>query len=312
MKDSMIIHPEELSKSWIDRLSNAGVPILGIHPVGGKSAVNSLTELVEIMKTSEYRELIDYAKAKGLEVEYEVHSAGYLLPRELFFVHPEYFREDEKGERVNDFNFCVSNSEALDIFAKRFAELAKDLYGSRHDFYFWMDDGRGLQCHCEKCRNLSPSDQQLIALNQAIKEIRKYIPDARIAYLAYCDSIIPPAKVNAEGGIFLEYAPFEKYVAKGDDAAERIKHEKEMLIPLMSFFGGEPCKVLEYWYDNSLFSGWKKPPKKFVLNCAGMRADIEEYHSMGFSTVSTFACFLGQDYEELYGEVDVKPFAECI
>ena len=171
MKDSMIIHPEELSKAWIDRLAEFRVPTLGIHPVGGKSAVSSLTELVQKAATTEYRKLIDYAKSKGLEIEYEVHSAGYLLPRELFSSHPEYFRENETGERVNDFNFCVSNSEALDVFAKRAAKLATNLYGSRHDFYFWMDDGRGLQCHCEKCRNLSPSDQQLIALNQAIKEI---------------------------------------------------------------------------------------------------------------------------------------------
>ena len=312
MNDSMIIHPDELSKRWIDRLVDAGVSTLGIHPIGGKTATSSLTELVREMKTEKYRELIDHAHSRGIEIEYELHSAGYLLPRELFDVHPEYFRQNENGERVNDFNFCVSDQDALEIFATRAADLARELYGSRHDFYFWMDDGKGLKCHCEKCRQLSSSDQQMLVLNRVIKEIRKYLPDARLAYLAYCDSIAPPTAVAAENGIFLEYAPFEKYVAKGDDAAERIQHEREMLIPLMKFFDKEPCKVLEYWYDNSLFSNWKKPPKRFVLDEEGMKKDIEEYHKIGFDTVSTFACFLGQDYEELHGEFDVMPFGKFV
>ncbi len=80
----------------------------------------------------------------------------------------------------------------------------------------------------------------------------------------------------------------------------------------MSFFEKGPKKVLEYWYDNSLFSGWKKPPAPFVLNEEGMRKDIEEYRKMGFDSISAFACFLGKDYEELYGEADITPFAECV
>ena len=128
MKDSMIIHPEELSKAWIDRLAEFRVPTLGIHPVGGKSAVSSLTELVQKAATTEYRKLIDYAKSKGLEIEYEVHSAGYLLPRELFSSHPEYFRENEKGERVNDFNFCVPHlsGQCLCIIDKTMVLISGD------------------------------------------------------------------------------------------------------------------------------------------------------------------------------------------
>ena len=310
MRSSMIIHPDEISKTWIDRLANAGIDTLGIHSRGGRSAINALKDLIERTKTKEYRELIDYAQSRGLEIEYELHAAGYLMPRELFDEHPEYFRMNEEGERTNDWNFCVSNSNALDFFAKRAAELALTLYGSRPYFYFWMDDGHDLYCKCPKCKDLTPSEQQLIAVNQMLRETRKYIPDARMAYLAYQDSLIPPVKISPENGVFLEYAPFEKYTARGEDAAKRIKREKKMIDPLIRFFDSEPKKILEYWYDNSLYSFWKKPPAKFVLNEEAMRKDIEEARKMGFNYLSTFACFLGADYEELYGDVDITPFSK--
>ena len=311
MKNGMIIHPGELSKKWIDRLADAGVGTLGIHPEGGSGAPKSLERLISLLKTPEYRTLIDYARSRGLKIEYECHAAGYLMDKSLFDSHPEYFRMNSDGERTPDWNFCVSNPEALGLFARRAADLALALYGSGKDYYFWMDDGRGIHCRCPKCQALSPSDQQYIALRAALREIRKHIPEARMAYLAYIDTIAPPTVARSEDGLFLEYAPFEKYTAKGEDRAIRIERERGMIAPLLEYFGVEDAKVLEYWYDNSLFSRWKKPPARFVLNADAMVEDIRDYRAMGFDRISTFACFLGEDYEELYGEVDVTPFAKA-
>ena len=311
MKNGMIIHPGELSKKWIDRLADAKVNTLGIHPEGGAGAPKSLERLLELLKTPEYRALIDYARSRGLRIEYEIHAAGYLMDKSLFAEHPEYFRMNSAGERTSDWNFCVSNPDALALFARRAAELAQALYGSGKDFYFWMDDGRGIHCNCPKCRALSPSDQQYLALRAAIGEIRRHIPDARMAYLAYIDTIEPPTAVENDGAIFLEYAPFEKYTARGEDREERISREKAMIAPLLDCFGRENAKVLEYWYDNSLFSRWKKPPARFVLDEEAMQRDVREYREMGFARASTFACFLGDDYEELYGEADIRPFARA-
>ena len=81
-----------------------------------------------------------------------------------------------------------------------------------------------------------------------------------------------------------------------------------MLPRLLEFFGREGAKVLEYWYDNSLYSKWKKPPEKFVLNKDAMQSDIAEYISLGFSEITSFACFLGDDYEALWGEVDISDY----
>lgn len=312
MKSQILIHPEELSRVWIDRMADEGITVLGIHPWGGKHAVKSINGLLESLKTEEYRSLLDYAAERGLTVEYELHAAAYLMPRELFGERPEYFRMNGDGQRTDDWNFCVSNPEALALMAKRAAELALALYRSGSSFYFWMDDGRDVHCHCPKCKELSASDQQLLVLNAMLTEIRKEIPDAKMAYLAYFDSLNLPEKVKAIPGIFLEYAPMEKYVAKSEDAAERIARELSMIGPLMERFGREDAKVLEYWYDNSLFSKWKKPPKEFFLNREAMERDIDLYRSMGFEYISTFGCFLGADYEELFGAVDISPFAESL
>lgn len=308
MIKNILIHPEELNKKWIDRMADGGVKILGIHPHGGAKAVESLHDMLARLETKEYRELIDYAVERGLEIEYEMHAARFLLPAELFDTHPEYFRSMANGERTPNMNFCVSNPDALAIVAKNAAELAKKLYRSRPVFYFWLDDARNVHCKCEKCKNLSPSDQQLIACNAMLEAIRVEIPDAKFAYLAYQDTLEVPENAKPNEGIFLEYAPIEKYK---NEAPERIEIERQMLLKQAEYFSWKDSKALEYWIDNSLFSGWKKPPKKFEPNNAQIKKEVAEYDALGFEIVSTFGCFLGEDYEELYGEPDISGFTEA-
>ena len=103
--------------------------------------------------------------------------------------------------------------------------------------------------------------------------------------------------------------PFEKYVSKKN--TDLVKKELSLISPLLSFFGNKGAKVLEYWLDNSLFSGWKKPPKAFSADKSSILTDVEYYKAMGFEQISTFACFLGDDYEVLYGEADISPFTDC-
>lgn len=305
MIKNILIHPEELSKKWIDRMADGGVKILGLHPQGGGKAVESLHDLLNRLENEEYKALIDYAVSRGLEIEYEMHAARFLLPEELFDTHPEYFRVTADGQRTKKFNFCVSNEDALALVAKNAAELAKKLYRSRPVFYFWLDDAKNIHCKCEKCKKLSPSDQQLIAVNAMIKEIRKEIPNAKFAYLAYQDTLEVPENAKPEDGVFLEYAPIEKYK---NESIDRIETERQMLLKQAEFFSWKDSKVLEYWLDNSLFSGWKKPPKEFKADGEKIKKEIAEYTALGFETISTFGCFLGEDYEELYGEADISSF----
>ena len=309
MKTQFIVHPDEVSVERIDSLKKAGVTCLGIHSEGGETAYRSLAEMVQMLKTDEMRSLLDYAKKQGLEIEYELHAMGYLMPKQLFSSHPEYFRVDANGNRNCDKNFCVSNEEALNLVCENAVRLALDLYGSSDKFYFWIDDGNDIFCHCEKCKHISPSDQALIVINAMQRAIRKVRPYAQMAYLAYGDTLLLPS-VKPDEGVFLEYAPFEKYTNKTENAQFYIQREFDMVGPLIEYFGKKEAKVLEYWYDNSLYSRWKKPPAKFMLDEEKLAKDLAFYKEKGFEYISTFGCFLGSDYVALYGDTDVTPLTK--
>ena len=306
MSKFLIVHPDELSVKWIERLKSLEVDTLGIHSVGGTEAHEHLAKMIEGQKSDEVKSLFDLASSEGLSIEYELHAASYLLPRELFESHSEYFRVDANGERTTNSNFSVSNSEALNFVSKRAAELADTLYASSDKFYFWLDDGKDLHCHCDKCRELSPSDQQLLALNSMLEAIKEKRPDAKLAYLAYCTTTDAPKKIKPHKDIFLEYAPFER--DRKLPARVMSETEKENLANLFEVFGKKDSKILEYWYDNSMFSGWKKPPKAMTVDNEMVVDDVSFYRELGFENIGSFACYLGSDYEELHGEPDLSAF----
>ena len=304
---SLLIHPDELSSRWIQRMAENHIPTLALHPVGGKAAADSLADLMVKMEDPAYRALLDEAHDKGLRIEYEMHAARFLLPAKEFEAHPDWFRMNREGERVTDFNFCASNEEVLDYVAERAAETVKKLYRSTDRYFLWLDDAKDTACHCPACRQLSPSDQQLKILNHVVKRLRRENPNATLAYLAYFACIECPTVIAPEEGIFLEYAPFER-----DFHAPLSGHsQSEPLERLLAYFGTDTAKALDYWYDNSLFSRWKKPPKPFTLEEEVMRTDFAYYRSLGFEDIGCFACYLGADYEELHGDVDVSPFADA-
>ena len=304
---SLIIHPEELSRKWIDRMADAKIPILALHPVGGPAAAKSLSEMLDRLSEPDYRELLDYAAERGLKIEYEMHSARYLLPESEFSAHPEWFRMNKDGVRTADYNLCASCDAAVDFVAERAAALAKALYRSTDRYFFWLDDAKDAFCHCERCLEMTPSEQQMKILNRMLASLKRENPNATLAYLAYVECIKPPVSIKPADGIFLEYAPFLRNFKRplSEDA------ESEPILDLLSTFGKDGAKVLDYWYDNSLYSNWTKPPKEFKLEGAVMREDFSFYRSLGFLDFSSFACYLGADYEELFGEVDITPFAEC-
>lgn len=311
---SLLIHPDELDTTWINEAVQSGVTRIGLHPVGGGEAHLSLAALLTRLEDEDYRKTIDYAYESGLEIEYEMHAARFLLPAEHFPAHPEYFRMNENGERTPDKNCCATNEEALDIMAKNAVECTKKLYRSTHRYFFWLDDAKNSACHCEKCRNYTPSEQQMLILNRIIVELKKYDKDATLSYLAYADCKEPPYNVKPEDGIFLEYAPMDRdyHIPMDSPDSEKNLAQSAYARPLLEFFGKSDAKLLEYWLDNSLYSSWKKPPKKFVPDGDVIRADIRHYISLGFHDISTFACFLGYDYRELYGMPDISPFTEDI
>ncbi len=299
---SLLIHTDELSTKWIDRMVENGISTLAIHPVGGWRAHLTLEEMTEKLETPEYRALLDYAAEKGLQIEYEMHAMRYLLPADEFEAHPEWFRMNPEGERTADRNCCAANEEVLDHIAENAAKLAKKLYRNTNRYYFWLDDAKDAFCHCPECEALSASDQQMKILNHILKRLKKDNPDAELAYLAYYDTMTPPTKVMPEDGIFLEYAPYERDFHAPIEGNAQV----EPIHALLDFFGKKGARVLDYWYDNSYYSEYKKPPKVFTPDKPVIEADLRYYTALGFEEIAGFACYLGADYEELYGEPDIR------
>lgn len=310
----IVIHPYELDDIWLDTFGKLNLNVLGMHPVGGKDAADSLEQLLQQQKDPEFQRLLARARDMGLDIEYEMHALSWLMPRTLYETHPDWFRMDEAGERKNDFNFCPSNEEALDYLTERAAYLAGLLPSTSHRYYFWLDDVAGHTCHCEKCAALTPSDQQLLAVNAMLRGIRQTDPEGKLAYIAYFDALEPPTAVKPEPGVFLEYAPFHRSVEHTifDPGCEKNVHEARPLPALLDFFGREDAQVLDYWLDNSLFSCWVYPPKHLTVHPEVIRQDVAWYASLGIDSVTTFGCFLGADYRALYGMPEIDAYGEAI
>ncbi|MGI6653557.1 MAG: DUF4838 domain-containing protein [Christensenellales bacterium] len=310
----IIVHPEELRLDWLDRMAEARLNTLGLHPVGGRDAHLTLQKAIDMHTLPESIKLRAAAASRGISVEYEAHVMAWLLPRHLFDRHPDWFRMDDKGQRAADFNLCASNQNALDYVAQRTATLATLLDTGANKHYYWLDDVTGHHCSCPDCRSLSPSDQQLIVVNAMLSGLKRVHKNAKLCYLAYHDALQVPARVEPLDGVFLEYAPIRRdhRAPINDPNNEKNAQEVAPLKDLISFFGTKDSRVLDYWMDNSLFSNWTKPPKAFQLAEEVMKRDVDFYRSLGMEDITSFGCYLGPDYEELHGKASLAAYGRIL
>lgn len=314
MNYGILIHPHEVSDYWADLLLDSGLNLLALHPVGGTRADESLRELLDFVKTERFQSFAEKLAASGVALEYELHTLSWLLPRERFPEHPDWFRMDETGQRTNDFNLCPSSEGAMAELEKRAALLATLLPRYSDRYFFWMDDVAGKSCHCQKCRELMPSDQAMIVYNRILQGIRRVNPRAVQCYLAYIDVIAPPERVRPDEGIFLEYAPICRDSARplSDPQCEKNRQEERHIDGLLQWFGTAGSQILEYWMDNSRFCGWKLPYVKLPFYPDIIRQDAAFYYSKGFETLTSFGCYLGEDYAKEFGPPPVWEYSTLL
>jgi hypothetical protein len=118
-----------------------------------------------------------------------------------------------------------------------------------------------------------------------------------------------PKAVRPDSGLFLEFAPFRRWggtkkripLVEGGEWLARLD-------ALLEVFPRESAQVLEYWLDESLFSGWKKPLVKIPWDAAQTRADMEAYSKRGIRHLTTFAVSVNGDYVKEFGEDSL----ECV
>ncbi len=310
----IIIHAQDCGDYFAGRLEQTNLNVLGIHPEGGLAAHVSMQKCIDMLETEEWRRFHRRMEKAGIAVEFEMHALSWILERDKFDTHRDWFRMTDTGERTPEFNCCASNPDVLDYIRERSAKLAKIFRPDTDKYYFWIDDVATAACQCEKCRELSASDQALILYNAIADGLASVNPKAKLSYLAYFATLPVPTKVAKQDNVFLEFAPLARDfdVSLFDETREKNYSQVKTLPALLDFFGRDDAKVLEYWMDNSLFSGWKRPPKEFHLNPVTCAADVAQYRKLGFDSITSFGCFLGEDYRDLYGDADLSEYDKIL
>ena len=141
-------------------------------------------------------------------------------------------------------------------------------------------------------------------MNEIAAALQVKRPNAKVCYLAYYEGVaVLDGEIRPTKGVFVEYAPFERYTKPETFAFEG--EYLELVKDILAFFGTENAKVLEYWYDNSIY--YRRAGKKlvpFTPNNPQIRADFEFYKKLGFRRFSSFACNLCDEYVSLFGHPD--------
>lgn len=291
---SDVINPDVID--WIEKMKENGLNTVSIFGQDYQSEV--------------YEEMKQKFINNGLDFVYEEHAMSWLLPRNLYDEHPEYFRMDKDGVRRPDFNGCPSNAETLEIVYKNAKILGKANAPTNHKYYFWLYDG-GEKCYCEECRNLNDADQGLLFENTIIKALKKIDPKAQLAHLAYDKTTPPPLLVKPEEGVFLEFAPFyRRWDRPLSDREARREGQVwshgdylDMLEANLKIFPAETAQILEYWLDVSLVSGWKKPQKKLNFNKNVFEDDLNTYANYGIRNITSYGAWIDDYYVNTYEDI---------
>ena len=294
-----------LVMGWTD-VSNSYV--LDYIEIAEENGLNTFSIYGADRSSAVWKNFASRCEDAGVDLEFEEHMMSFLLPRELFSVHPEYFRMNENGVRVNDANGCPSSEGALEEVRKNAKIIAESYVPTNDKYYFWLDDGGGV-CHCDKCKELNAADQALIFENVIIESIKELNPDAKLAHLCYDNTLDAPKTVKPHEDIFLEFAPFYRdwsqplsaEWAKGRTGLTHSQYHRALKENL-EVFPPETAQVLEYWMDDSLFSGWD--PNNLVevpWKLDVFLSDLDTYASYGIRNIMCYCAYVGPAYVQKFG-----------
>ena len=297
----VVVYPGDVTSlgtgEWEKRIRLGGLRTLGLHAATSNDPIDSLEAFV---RSAAGQEFLALCEREGVAVEYELHALETLLPRELFASHPEYFRMDETGERVADYNLCFSSEEAIEAMRPQLERLLAWMRPSSHRYFLWPDDKQNKYCSCERCRALSPSEQTLLFENRLLALLREYDPEATLAHLAYHQTLDAPLRVRATEGIFLEYAPILRDYADPLPEAELAALQDNLLA-----FRPATQHILEYWLDESMNARWKRPERPLLSFDPTLCArDVALYRRQGACSLTNFATWLDGPYVSQHGPTD--------
>ena len=294
----VVVSARDLSGAfdWPRLAHDAGLTTIATH-IGPR-------DVMPFIMSGRGERFLDACARYGLQVEHELHAIDWLLPRDMFASNPSFFRMNAKGERTPDSNCCPSNPFAIEVIACRAVEAARICRSTTGRHFFWMTDN-GEKCNCRKCKGLSGAEQAVIVENTIVRALRAEIdPNATLAHLAYQFTMDPPRLVKPDPALFLEFAPIERWHAKGVQRREPLAEGGpwlEKLDRLLEVFPSATAQALEYWLDASLFSKWQKPLERIPWDAARTRDEIVAYRKRGIRHFTTFAVNVDDDYVADFG-----------
>ena len=312
MNVGLTILYEDLCPEWVTLCREAGIDSLCIHKLA-RPGEDSLSVLLSELDAPGGRDVIEALAENGIDAPYELHALDHLLPRGLFNKHPTWFRMNDKRERTAYLNLCCSSKDALDELSENTYTLAKRLRQPSSRYHLWLDDAVGGSCRCPECMKRNSSDQYLVILSAMLKGLRAYDAKAEISFLSY-GTVLDVPTVKPEEGIFLEFAPMDRDHNLPMNAPGHTQGEGyiRLMNKLLKIFDAEKSEVLEYWLDDALYSGYKRPPVKVPFSESVCEADAKLYRDAGFGCIRSFGSFMGKDYFDLFGEPPVKRYAEIV
>lgn len=119
-------------------------------------------------------------------------------------------RDLRNGIAVNT-NLCMTNPDALDIFAKNVVDYLKENPDTEY-LHIWLADGHHNFCECENCKDLTPADQYISLLNYLDSSLTKENISTKLCLLMYEDLFWPPVKnkLNNPERFALMFAPIHR------------------------------------------------------------------------------------------------------
>ncbi len=305
--------PDVTTWDWPRAAKEAGLNTIALH--------GPPDDIVAFLGTDQGAAYLETCAELGLQVEYELHAARDLLPRDLFAQDPTMFRMDEHGDRVPDWNLCVHSQPALDKACERAVAYTETLRPTTGRYFFWIDDGQPM-CHCSQCRGFSESDQALILENALLGALRQVDPRATLAHLAYLNTLSAPSEIRPQPGVFLEYAPImrrhdtplsRRDACQGKSGAPTHGAQLDALDANLAVFGREGAQGLEYWLDVSRFSHWRRENVvELPWNAQVLVDDLRTYAARGIRRVTSFAVWIDGAYVRRFGEPPIQQYGAAL
>lgn len=148
----------------------------------------------------------------GSPAEYNinsVHTLQWIITRDMFEEHPEYFGCDSEGNRSVNRQPCFSNEDVFELVVNN----AKSFFSQYNTIYsISQNDGMSF-CQCDDCTAFNKahggtdSASLINFVNRVALAVREDYPNAQFETLAYQESLIPPENLELLDGIVIRMCP---------------------------------------------------------------------------------------------------------